>query len=258
MLGRPLHLDDVHVDFLLLWFCGIQEADLPVQLRSPPPALLSSSAWRRWRWAAPAATLQDDGGGEQHHGGRESSQDEEDDELDVRQAGDTALAHRHLQQPVVMATAVTAAPLVSSGGRVASHVLVPERRLTGVSGEATPTDALEARGSVEAASGVEAGPTRTVVHVDGAEASGEAGRTETREAVRPVHTGGARPARRHQTVVHVRLTAAAREARQAATRPLLCEAIGVFTQAAIFTRRPGDRRGRRGSCERHGGGPTPG
>lgn len=215
--------------------------------------------------AVPAVTPQHESGGQRHHAQRHPGQHQQDDELDLRQAGGTALAHRHLQQPVALTTAVTAtggaAPLVlPPSGQARSEpapsslpaqrvpaglvvVVAPQCGLAGGSGVAGPADAVEASGAVEAAAGVEAGPADTVVQVDGAEASGKAGGAEAREAVDAVQAGRAIGTRPHQTVVHVGLTAQPREAGQAATRQLRREAVSILTKTAIFTRRPADKTG---------------
>lgn len=156
-------------------------------------------------------------------------------------------------------TAVTAAggaaPLAPPSGQIgsdpASSSLPPQRRparltplqhrLTGGSGVAGPADAVESSGAVEAAAGVQTGPAGAVVQVDGAEASGEASGAEAREAVDAVQAGGGVGTRPHQAVVHISLTAWPCETSQAATRQCCCKAVGVLTQAAIFTRRPGDK-----------------
>lgn len=153
----------------------------------------------------PAATPQHEGSGQHHHAQCHPSQHQQDDELDLRQAGSTALAHRHLKQPVAMTTAVPtasgAAPLVlPPSGQVRSEpapstlpaqcgpaglavVVAPQRSLAGGSGVAGPADAVEASSAVEAAAGVEAGVADAVIQVDGAEASGKAGGAEAREPV---------------------------------------------------------------------------
>lgn len=138
-----------------------------------------------------------------------------------------------------METAVTGSPLgFTAHGQVMSNS--PQRRLAGGSGEAGPTDAVEASGAVEAAAGVKAGPAGAVVHVDGAEASGETGRAEAREAVDAVQAGGAVGTRLHQAVVNVGLTTRPREAGQTVTRQLRRKTISVFTQTAIYTGRPNE------------------
>lgn len=206
----------------------------------------------------PAVTLQHKGGGQHDHGQRHPCQHQQHDELDLRQAGGAALAHRHLKQPVAMTTAVPAAggaaPLIlTPGGQLrsdpASSPLPAQHRpagfvatqLAGGSGVAGPADAVEVSGAVQAAACVKAGLAGAVIQVDGAEAPGEAGRAEAREAVDGVQAGCAVGTRPHQAVVHVGLTARSREASQAAARQLRREAVSVLTQTAIFTRRPRDK-----------------
>lgn len=114
-------------------------------------------------------------------------------------------------------------------------------RLTDVSSEARPADAVEAAGAVEAAAPVQARLTGAVVQVDGAEAPAESHRANAQEAVEPINTGGAIGTWLHQTVINVSLTVRPREAGQAATRQLWCETVSVLTETAIFTRRPAGR-----------------
>lgn len=210
----------------------------------------------------PAVTLQYEGSGQHHHTHRHPRQHQQDDELDLRQAGGAALTHRHLKQPVAMTTAVPAAggaaPLVlTPGGQVRSgptssslppqgrpaRLAAPQHRLTGGSGVAGPADTVETSSAVEAPASIEAGTAGAVVQVDGAEAASEAGGAEAREAVDAVQAGGAVGTRPHQAVVHIGLTAWPREAGQTATREHRCKAVGILTQTAIFTRRPGDKTG---------------
>lgn len=203
----------------------------------------------------PAVPLQDEGGGQYHHGQRHTRQHQQDDELDLRQAGGAALAHRHLKQPVAMTAAVTrgAAPLdLPCGGQRRSDpasssllagVVAPQHRLAGGSSVAGLTHAVKACSAVQAASSIEAGSADAVVQVNSAEAPGEAGGTEARESVDAIQAGGAISTWLHQAVIHVGLTPRPREARQAATRQLCRKAVSVLTQAAIFTWRPGDMTG---------------
>lgn len=81
-----------------------------------------------------------------------------------------------------METAVIVSPRgFTPHGQVMSNS--PQCCLAGGSSEAGPTNAVKASSAVEATAGVEARPTGTVVHVDGAEAPSEAGGAEAWEAV---------------------------------------------------------------------------
>lgn len=92
VLSCPLSLHDLRVEFLLLWFCSTQEADLTLVLPCSLYALLSSLCWRWrwWRWPArgvstvPAVTLQYEGGRQHHRPQRQPRQHQQDNELHLR------------------------------------------------------------------------------------------------------------------------------------------------------------------------------
>lgn len=127
--------------------------------------------------------------------------------------------------------------LLPSCGPVAA-----QRRVAGVSHEPQLANAAEAPRQVEAAAAIQAGPAGAVVQVDGAEASGEAAGTDAGEPVDAVQADGVVGARLHPTVVYVCLTARSGETRQTAAGKLRSKTVGVLTETAVFTGRPGENR----------------